>query len=403
MHSWPTLLAMLGWLVELNLCLERIYDDPEAEASAGFSQEFGVNCDGQAPKSTAGERLPQSRHDSRDRAIAEGERASKSADISDGRERDHKKFKEYIHHLENRMAKLKEQNSRTKQELSSTASQIAQLRAEKAQVQAVVDAQELSPADVDRMTAEREELRNQIAAVSAHQVQASQAAWEKEIAVQRRLDAVDRLVAAYNRLMSTLRLECNEEFVTVSRPSGPAVVGDEDDGGMDTSRRLRVLKVNVHATRADAMVSLDLRNKIKRSRGHIILLKSAANGPRRLATYKKPALQVLREKMATLAHSSQNEVISHREDLERLNDQIADKKDELASLQQRLDQAGISCTEQKKACTQIAAASNAQMKSMEDKLSVMKREGFGDLITAKQRKQNMTMECVRDFRRLPAR
>jgi hypothetical protein len=74
--------------------------------------------------------------------------------------------------------------------LYETDKELAQLTQERAQLQAIVDAQELSPADVDRMNAEREALKKNLDAVVAKAEQVNQMVWEKEIELQKKMDQV---------------------------------------------------------------------------------------------------------------------------------------------------------------------------------------------------------------------
>ena len=63
-------------------------------------------------------------------------------------------------------------------------------QAEKIQLQQTVDAQEISPADVDRMNSERDQLIKSLEVVSAKMDELNKDIWEREIGIQKKMDQV---------------------------------------------------------------------------------------------------------------------------------------------------------------------------------------------------------------------
>ena len=64
------------------------------------------------------------------------------------------------------------------------------LQEEKINLQATVDAQEISPADVDRMNSERDQLVKSLEVVGNKLDEVNKDIWEKEIGIQKKMDQV---------------------------------------------------------------------------------------------------------------------------------------------------------------------------------------------------------------------
>ncbi len=61
-----------------------------------------------------------------------------------------------------------------------------------------MEAQLISPADVDRMHAERDSLTKSLEVVSAKLQALSQSVWESEMTAQKRMDSVEKYVQLFN-------------------------------------------------------------------------------------------------------------------------------------------------------------------------------------------------------------
>lgn len=105
---------------------------------------------------------------------------------------DREKFKQYITYLESKKQKLSDQVTRLHDEIEAKELELKKLNDEKAHYQNIVDNQELSPADVDRMNAEREQLKKSLEMLAAKAEQVNQMVWEKEILLQKKMDQVRR-------------------------------------------------------------------------------------------------------------------------------------------------------------------------------------------------------------------
>jgi kinetochore protein NDC80 len=175
---------------------------------------------------------------------------------------------------------------------------------EKRDLQAQVDAQSISPADVDRMTAEREKLVQGLEQMSAKVDEARKLAWDKEISAQKKVESIEKLIQSYNSLGYRIGI------IPSSAPHAhgvafeldfnvQAAVGQHEGAGMST-------------VRPDQLVNRDLRHEIR------------------------GALMKLREGLGGEVHKKQDEAIQLQEQLDRICESLVDKKDELEGLEARV-------------------------------------------------------------------
>lgn len=113
---------------------------------------------------------------------------------------DREKFKQYIQYVEEKKKKYTNSVAKTTEDMGDKGNELEQLSAERAQLQAVVDNQELSPADVDRMRAEQEQLKKNLEVCAQKLEQINQTVWEKEIQLQKKMDQVPRPFISNNCL-----------------------------------------------------------------------------------------------------------------------------------------------------------------------------------------------------------
>lgn len=85
-------------------------------------------------------------------------------------------------------------------------STLEQLYNEKQNLIRIVDAQELSPSDVDRMNAERDQLVTSLASTRSNLDAINQRVWQSEISLQKQMDALEKRVAEFNSALYKLGL-----------------------------------------------------------------------------------------------------------------------------------------------------------------------------------------------------
>lgn len=231
---------------------------------------------------------------------------------------DKEKFVQYIAHLENKSKKLKELNARIREELVEKGAsdnvswlivenELERSQVEKQQLQAQVEAQPISPADVDRMTAEREKLVQGLEQMSAKLDDARKVAWEKELTAQKKVESIERLINSYNTLGYRIGIipasapHANGVVFELDFNVQAAVGGDREGMGMPSQ------------VRPDQLINRDLRHEIR------------------------SALMRLRERLGGEVHKKQDEAIQLQEQLDRVCESLVDKKDELESLEAKVN------------------------------------------------------------------
>ncbi|KAJ3391310.1 kinetochore-associated Ndc80 complex subunit ndc80 [Entophlyctis sp. JEL0112] len=379
MHAWPSLLAMLSWMVELILCCDQmdsqieIEEDPSAQGEKVFfdyltkaystflagdddydnmDNELIANFDRKNEKIVKDIEKLKSEYDVLSKefaslrdsesplAIAERESATLASDIE--------KFKQYISHLELKKQKLEDQVKVVEEELGIQESELEKQTIEKVELAAIVDSQEISPADVDRMTSEREQLVRTLEGLAKKTEDTNKLFWEKEMAVQKKMDQLEKLVHSFN---------------TMAYDLGFLTPGSEDAEGVNFE-----LEVFFTASKLDEMVSVDLHNKIK------------------------PLLLKVRSKYNASAHAFEDEAIAAQEYLDRLTESVSDKCDALMALEGQIAKMNERYNEEKEALSKASLASSKEMEVLEHEMQKMKTDSANALIQSQQKLQKSTLE-----------
>lgn len=177
-------------------------------------------------------------------------------------EGDKEKFKNYITHVQGKQQKLIDTCSSLSQEFDASGiiysfksrlffnlhqktleETVKKLTKEREALQATVDAQDLSPADVDRLNAERDQLAKSLALTSQNLDTVTKQVWAQEIALQKKMDVLERCVDKVNALLYKLE-----------------VLGSTDPHLESLSRDIEVF---VQQSRPESMVSVNLRGQVK--------------------------------------------------------------------------------------------------------------------------------------------
>ncbi|KAI8921009.1 HEC/Ndc80p family-domain-containing protein [Powellomyces hirtus] len=382
MHTWPTVLAMLTWITELIHCCEVMDDENDIDDGTGLQEDlhpekiffnyvteaYSVFLQGDDNYDAMDRQLMDRfdrKFDKDVRALEklEDERCALEKEWThltesecpvivlekEGKilKEDKEKFIQYIRHVENKIQKLKDAVLALKEDLEIKEKEAEQLGEEKASLQRTVDAQEISPADVDRMTAEREQLNQTLQAVAAKMDVANKLLWEKEISHQKNMDGLEKVIQEYNALAYQLGL----------------LGADAVDPALSVELELRV-----HASRPDQMVSIDLRSKAK------------------------PALMELRTRFNNVHHRAQNELIALQESLDNLAWAHAQKKEELVEMEAKVKQLTDRYKEEQDQIGIANTASNEEIQQYERNIQRIKIESNGALIQSQQQMQKAVVE-----------
>lgn len=119
---------------------------------------------------------------------------------------DKEKFETYMNLMDTKLSKLNASIESEKEEISATECVISQLNVEKQKLQNIIDAQELSPADVDRLNAERDQLTKSLEACRMNLDELNKTVWQGEITLQKTMDQLEKGVREFNTQIYKLGL-----------------------------------------------------------------------------------------------------------------------------------------------------------------------------------------------------
>ncbi|KTW31703.1 kinetochore-associated Ndc80 complex subunit NDC80 [Pneumocystis jirovecii RU7] len=379
-HSWPSMLSMLHWMHEK--CTEKLInkeididDNNDNDAEKIFfdylTKAYRVFLSGDDDFSEMEKEL-EHEFDKRNEEILsviehlEKENESLSETIKNiaesmssieilDRERkvlqsDKDKFNQYIQYLENKKKKFIDLNARLKNELFNKEKELSQLSVEKSELQTQVDSQPISPADVDRMTAERESLVKNLEIVTGKMEESSKQTFEKEILAQKKIDSLEKLIANYNSLGYKI-----------------GIIPETAPYANNASFELDFISpaANHGAIRPDQLVNRDLRHDIR------------------------PRLQKLRQDLGSRLHKEQDDAIQLQEVLDKVCEGLLDARDELDVLQAKVSVTMEQYNDVKDNMLAESSVSNAEIEKLERDLQQMKITAQNGLLQLEQRSQSV--------------
>ncbi|KAH9269945.1 hypothetical protein BASA83_007931 [Batrachochytrium salamandrivorans] len=364
-HAWPTFLGILHWLMEEIMCFanqKKIFHDYVIRTYIAFlegSDDFDaidrelMNSFDRKNEATIRdvERMRREHHALEEElaSLTQGESPLDSLIRENSiLGSDKEKFQTYIAHVEVKEQKLQEGLLSAKQELDIQEDELAQVTAEKIELQQIVDAQEISPADVDRMNAERDQLAFSLQTVSTKLESANKAVWEKEIALQKRMDQLEKVVQDYNSHAFKLGL-----------------VGSHSAELAHVSKEL---ELHIQADTQSRMVSVDLKGVVK------------------------PILENLKDRYNGALHKAQDDMLGLQETLDQLVWTQTRDEEELLTVQSRIAFLNQRYNEEKEHVTMTTISMNEEIEQFERQIQKMKIDSNGIMIASQQKAQKATIE-----------
>lgn len=391
MHAWPGLLAMLGWMVDLINCSDMLNAQYEVEGASG-EESNGISSQGSSNVSEkiffdylcksyklflAGSdnfdpliselgasfdsRNETTFHEveSLGRRVAELEaeyqsliteepalsRAQREHAIYTG---DIEKFQKFISHLKVKRTKFDEAIRSTEEDIERCEKDLEESEIIRASLQAQVDAQDICPEDIDRMNADKEQLLKSLESLNQAKEEASRVFWERELLVQKKLDAVEKYVQEYNY--------AGEQLAIIPKEATNAK-------GLELE-----LSFNPHATRADQLVSMDINKTIH------------------------PALNALREECHAITHQAQDQFLALQEALDKLNEACNDKVEELRANEKRIERTVSAYLEEKENCANENKRIDGEVEQLEQTIQKLRSDVSGQSLASQQRLQRVTVE-----------
>lgn len=273
------------------------------------------------------------------------------------------RFGEYVEKLEVKMKRHEEHINKIKEEVEGSKQDLLESEKLKASLQKQVDAQGLTPQDIDRMNTERGKLNQGLQQVKAKSDEVQQKLDEHEHNAQSKLEQLERAVSRYNQLAYQIGL---------TPATAPRAKGKEFE--------LTILPLQ--DLDGDGKLLLDQRT------GY---LPSQVLG-RDLRHDIKPFLEDLRRETGVDIHNIMDDSTKHSEYIDRIAEALADKRDELETLSVKVQSANNEYQELKETMQEEINMSNAEMEKQAAGLKQMRVGMNKGLLEAEQRFQRTGIE-----------
>lgn len=404
-NAWPIFLGMLHWMLELIQTIERFQSGEFDEAAAAEGVDVGADriifryltrCYAAflVENDDHEEYLQEMAASFEDRQSGYGEELSlleaeneqlkkQLKELDDGVEplktleetralldNDKKKFIDYIERLEARIGKLTATNEKLKGECATADKELESVEREKSSLQEAVDRQGLTPADIDRMNTEREKLSKGLSAIAQKITEGKMKLAEREAEAQSKLEALERAVTRYNSLAYQIGIIPASTPAAAGKEFELSIVPLSEPPSSSQSESNKLLLDATTGFQPAHLLSRDLRHDIK------------------------PALAKLRQEIGVRIHEAQDESIKTQESIERISEQLADKREEVDTLHARVNSAHEEYQELKETMSAEGNASNAEIEKLEKELAGMRLGMRDGVLALEQRMQSVTIEYV---------
>ncbi|KAJ3367615.1 kinetochore-associated Ndc80 complex subunit ndc80 [Kappamyces sp. JEL0680] len=242
-------------------------------------------------------------------------------------ESDKEKFKAYIAHVEGKKQKLQEICKSLQEEFESS---------------------EISPADVDRMNAERDQLAKTLSLMTHQLDEVTKAVWNEEIALQKKMDALERSADKFNALLYKLDLlgSTDVRFACVSKE----------------------LELYVQQSRPESMVSVSLKQKVK------------------------PALQLYTQSFKDQLFKINDDTIALQEKMDILAFNVSKKEEEVQQIVSAIKSLNERYLQEKDQIGQVLTGSNQELEEMERQIQQLKLQANSITTNCQQEIKKTTIE-----------
>ncbi|KAI9482068.1 kinetochore-associated Ndc80 complex subunit ndc80 [Coemansia sp. RSA 989] len=398
LSTWPGLLAMLLWLVELIECVKQMspedvdVNDPEFKDSVQFvdrvffdylSQAYPVWLDsGDEPAELEEHLAKQFEQKNADliQETADVERrlanakteldallSNESPLVQLERERvelisDKEKFENYIQRIENKHQRIVDLVATQKQQQDAAQFEQLALEKEKAEVQKIVDEQQISTDDVDRMNSERNQLLETLKGVQEKSQEVMQEVWDRELKLQRVLDDIESLAQDYRSkalklgLIGSRRFKATQALSQIDTDTSmagnelaesglPESAKDDPLGGVDIE-----LTLDTQTDDRTKIASVDLRRSVR------------------------PALQRACDVFASQLYATQNAVLELREKIDQLSESRMEQQERVDEIEKQVKRHNQRYSELRDNITAETQASTAKIETLEADIAAMRRE-----------------------------
>ncbi|XP_013876239.1 kinetochore protein NDC80 homolog [Austrofundulus limnaeus] len=240
---------------------------------------------------------------------------------------DSKNLLSYRSNMESFKAKLENKASELKDELGTTVSLLESLKHERGKLQHLLQNQKFTPADVERINAEKRELQQTIAGLTKSLEEAEQHKWNEEIALSKGKEKVDLKLTEYHKLARKLKLipqsaenACGHDFEIRSLECGP---GSAVQHNVQLQMLLRKLVTDVEEENSRIVnLKLSLEESIEQVTSNIL---DKSNDLKQLREQIRKLDERLESNMQELAREEQDwdrEIVSVESHRKRLEEKV---------------------------------------------------------------------------------
>ncbi|PKY18482.1 hypothetical protein RhiirB3_431305 [Rhizophagus irregularis] len=373
-QTWPILLGMLRWLVEVVAMWERVetLENDQNVMSLEFlffnyladSYELFLNGADEYPEqdeelSINFERMCEElikTNDELQSAVNELEnelnRMSETKDpLTEVRNdnqtlrSDMDKFNSYTKHLEEKKKKLSESITKLEDQQRTIELELKQNEEEKEKIQRQVDSQPISPDDVERMHKESEQITNKRNVIAGKMKEINKLQWEKKLDVEKEIIELEHLIQSHNSNLFRIGL----------LPSSSRLANGENFE----------LSINVEADRIEKIISLDLKDTVRN----------------KLAEVRKEFINEL--------DKTQEQMTRANEDVQHLIDDIGDKESDLHNLEETKNSLSKQFDELKESDQKEYDNLVKRIVAFEQGVKQSKSKGNSNYIECKQKRQEI--------------
>ncbi|KAK9367546.1 HEC/Ndc80p family-domain-containing protein [Lipomyces kononenkoae] len=275
---------------------------------------------------------------------------------SEALESDLAKFQEYIDNMEKRKTKWSTMLENINEELTAMEQEFTTLEREKQSLEEKIAAQGLTPADIDNIVGQREQLSKAIQTNDSKSSDVNRKLQEKEHLAQQALDSLETAIQKYTGLGYRIGV------LPAGAPNCP------ESKNFEISLSAPLSEENLGA-RPNAIVNgLELRHEVR------------------------PALQKFRMEVAAKVHKAQDESIRLQSLLDRVAEVLADKRDQLDTLEAQISAAKITYDEAFETMTSDASSSHAEIEKLERKIQAMRIGVQDGRLQLEQRAERVVIE-----------
>ncbi|RPA83695.1 hypothetical protein BJ508DRAFT_57002 [Ascobolus immersus RN42] len=394
-NTWPSFLGILHWLMQLVVTTNRISDpaydsiaeeagfDPEPDRIqlSFYSETYQAWLNGEDDLSPYEQSMQEAfaiwgeakvqeleqleaRNNDLRSELAELEESSRPLDELKAHrevlESDIRKFTDWIDKSTGKYNRALSALNIVKSEIDNGKRELAEAERDRDALQAAVDKQGLTPADIDRMNAEQEKLKTALEQVRNRLNEAEIELEKQSSEAQAKLQRIERLITRFNSIGFKVG-GLNAQGRTFELRLFP----DRQDSQMASTR---LCNEDGTGYSPSQIINVDLRHDVK------------------------PALVELKKSYTKKIHETEEEAMKVAESVESAEEELAEIQAEVETLRTKKTAVDDEYSEMKENMTTDQNNSNLEIEKLERELQNIRSHMTNGLLTLEQRSQSLKVE-----------